>query len=1067
VQVCHSCGEWNSNQARFCQACSTQLAVPAAGGEVRKTVTVLFSDITGSTSLGEHLDPETLRRVMSRYFDRMRSVLQHHGGTVEKFIGDAVMAVFGVPVIHEDDALRAVRSAAEMREELDRLNKELERDWGITLVTRTGVNTGEVVAGGPSTGQTLVTGDAVNTAARLEQAAAPGEILIGRPTYELVRNAVVVEPVQPIAAKGKAEVVPTHRLLSVIPGAPARARGLDSPMVGREAEFHLLEEAFDRAAAGARCVLATVIGVPGVGKSRLALEFLASISDRATILRGRCLPYGEGITFWPLSDVVRQAAGITEGDLVEDARSRIEALLPKTEERTAIRDRVAAAVGLGEGAGELRETFWAIRKVLEALAADRSLVVVFDDIQWAEPTFLDLIEYLEGWIRDAPVLIVCLARPDLLEARREWATTATATATATVIVALAPLTGEESDRLIDNLLGQSELPAHLRRRIAETAGGNPLFVEEMLGMLIDQGQLRREGARWVAAGDLSSVPTPPSIQALLAARIERLPEGERAILQRASVVGKVFWWGAVAKLSPAADRERVGSLLQALVRRELIRPDESPFSGEDAFRFRHILIRDAAYASLPRAARADLHERFAGWLERTIGERAEEYEEILGYHLEQSLVTRLTPRTEGDRELAARASRLLSSAGRRALNRDDAKAALNLLSRASQLIPEEPENLAIMQWLSQATRLTGDYRRAEEVLRDLEERARAAGDLGMEWRAKIGQAWLLAITTKATFEEIVGPADRAIEIFSRLGDEWGLSRTWSLLAWAHFNAGRAGEAQEANARAAAHARSAGDASEEMKIFVGLASNAAFGPMPVEEALGLCRELLEQVKGQPGHEAGVDLSRGLLEAMRGNFNAARTAMIHARSLWVDLGNTHRLAGMTFDAADVEWYAGDTHAEERERRSGYEAFGKMGAWGLRATSAAGLARALVELGRNDEALELTRESEELAGEDDITAQVPWRGARAKVLARRGATEEAVRIAREGVAIAERTDWLNLRGDARMDLAEVLRLMGREDESRQNIQLAIELFEQKGNSVMASRARTFLEQLSVRET
>jgi class 3 adenylate cyclase/tetratricopeptide (TPR) repeat protein len=1063
VQVCHSCGEWNSNQARFCQACSTPLAVPAAGGEVRKTVTVLFSDITGSTSLGEHLDPETLRRVISRYFDRMRSVLQHHGGTVEKFIGDAVMAVFGVPVIHEDDALRAVRSAAEMREELDRLNKELERDWGITLVTRTGVNTGEVVAGGPSTGQTLVTGDAVNTAARLEQAAAPGEILIGRPTYELVRNAVVVEPVQPIAAKGKAEVVPTHRLLSVIPGAPARARGLDSPMVGREAELHLLEEAFDRAAAGARCVLATVIGVPGVGKSRLALEFLASISDRATILRGRCLPYGEGITFWPLSDVVRQAAGITEGDLVEDARSRIEALLPKTEERTAIRDRVAAAVGLGEGAGELRETFWAVRKVLEALAAHRSLVVVFDDIQWAEPTFLDLIEYLEGWIRDTPVLIVCLARPDLLEARQEWATTATAPVT----VALAPLTGEESDRLIENLLGQSDLPAQLQARIAEAAGGNPLFVEEMLGMLIDQGQLRREHARWVAAGDLTSVPTPPSIHALLAARIERLPEGERAMLQRASVVGRVFWWGAVAELSPAADRERVGAWLQALVRRELIRPDESPFAGEDAFRFRHILIRDAAYASLPRAARADLHERFAGWLERTIGERADEYEEILGYHLEQAVATRLTPPVEGDRELAARASRLLASAGRRALDRDDAKAAVNLLSRASQLSPEEPENLVIMQWLSEALWSTGDYRRAEEVLKDLGERARAAADLGMEWRAKIGQAWVLVNTTNATFDEIVGPAHRAIEIFSRLGDEWGLAKTWGLLARAHFNAGRAGEAQKANARAAAHARSAGDASEEMMRFVGLASDATFGPAPVEEALGWCREILERVKGQPGKEAAFDVCRGLLEAMRGNFDTARTAMIHARSLLRDLGNTFRLAGMTNDAADVEWYAGDIHAEERERRSGYEAFGRMGAWGFRATSAAWLARTLVELGRNDEALELTRESEELAGEDDISAQVPWRGARAKILARRGAHEEAERIAREGVAIAERTDWLNLRGDARMDLAEVLRLMGQEDESRQNIQLAIELFEQKGNSVMASRARTFLEQLSVRET
>jgi class 3 adenylate cyclase/tetratricopeptide (TPR) repeat protein len=1064
VQVCPSCGEWNSNQARFCQACATPLAVPSAGREVRKTVTVLFSDIAGSTSLGEQLDPESLRRVMSRYFDRMRSVLEHHGGTVEKFIGDAVMAVFGVPVIHEDDALRAVRSAAEMREELARLNKELERDWGITLATRTGVNTGEVVAGGPSTGQTLVTGDAVNTAARLEQAAAPGEILIGHPTYELVREAVVVEPVRPVAAKGKAEVVPAHRLLSVIPGAPVRARGLNSPMVGREAELHVLEEAFDRAAAGRTCVLATVIGVPGVGKSRLAFEFLASISGRAIILRSRCLPYGEGITFWPLSEVVRQAAGITEGDLVEDARSRIEALLPETEERAAIRDRVAAAVGLGEGAGELRETFWAIRKILEALAADHPLVVVFDDIQWAEPTFLDLIEYVEGWIRDAPILLVCLARPDLLEARREWATTATEAVT----VALAPLTGAQSDRLMENLLGQSELPGHLRKRIAEAAEGNPLFVEEMLGMLIDQGQLRREDDRWVAAGDLASMPIPPSIQALLAARIERLPDGERAILQRASVVGKVFWWGAVAELSPAADREGVGAWLQALVRRELIRPDESPFAGEDAFRFRHILIRDAAYASLPRAARADRHERFAGWLERTVGERAEEYEEILGYHLEQAVVTRLTPPAERDRELAARASRLLASAGRRALDRDDAKAAFNLLSRASELSPRHDTGaLSILLWLSQALWSTGENRRAEEVLRDLEERARVADDLGMQWRAKIGQTWVFANTPDATFDKIEGPAHRAIEIFSRLGDEWGLSRSWSLLAWMHFNAGRCGEAQKANARAAAHARSAGDALEEMWNLASLASSASFGPMPVEEALGLCREILERVKGQPGREAPLHAVRGRLEAMRGDFSAARAAITRARSLWLDLGNTHRLDVMTGEAADVEWYAGDVHADERERRAGYDALRKKGAKGMQPTWAAWLARALVELGRDDEALELTHESEELAGEDDITAQVPWRGVRAKILARSGATEEAERIAREGVAIAERTDWLNLHGDALMDLADVLRLLGRVAEARQNVQEAVELFERKGNRVMVSRARAFGEQLSATPT
>jgi class 3 adenylate cyclase len=377
VRTCPSCGEENPNRAKFCLNCGAPLEAAGPAPEARKTVTVLFSDIVGSTALGERLGPESLRQVMSRYFDRMRSVLERHGGTVEKYIGDAVMAVFGVPVLHEEDALRAVRAASEIREELSRLNKELERDWDLTIATRTGVNTGEVVAG--ATGQTLVTGDAVNTAARLEQAAAPGEVLIGEATYDLVRDAVVAEPVQPVAAKGKAQGVPAYRLLSVVAGAPGRARRLDSPMVGRQAELQRLQDAFDQVEAERRCVVATVIGVPGVGKSRLAHEFVASLSDRATVLRGRCLPYGEGITFWPVSEVVRQAAGITEGEWEEDARSRIGDLLPPTDESGIIRDRVAAAIGVGEATGAIQETFWAIRKLLEAVALERPLLVVFDD----------------------------------------------------------------------------------------------------------------------------------------------------------------------------------------------------------------------------------------------------------------------------------------------------------------------------------------------------------------------------------------------------------------------------------------------------------------------------------------------------------------------------------------------------------------------------------------------------------------------------------------------------------------------------------------------------------------
>lgn len=1058
--ICRSCGQSNNEGNAVCSRCGSALTTQVPAPDVRKTVTVIFSDVTGSTALGERLDPESLRAVMSRYFDRMKAILESHGGTVEKFIGDAIMAVFGIPLVHEDDALRACRAALEMRDALDPLNEELERDWQVTITTRTAVNTGEVIAGDPSSSQTLVTGDPVNAAARLEQAAAGGEVLIGEATYGLVREAVVAEAVEPILAKGKAKPLPAYRLSSMISGASARPRRLDSPMVGREVELRLLGGAFERTITERTCVLAIVVGVPGVGKSRLVHEFTASISGRATDFLGRCLPYGDGITFWPVSEVIHEAAAISEGDSPEEARFRIEALLPETDERALIRDRVAATIGLAESGGGLQETFWAVRKLLEAVASDQPIVVVFDDIHWAEPTFLDLIEYLEGWSKTSSILVLCLARPELLETRPEWASAASQV----VIIALEPLTGEQSDRLIQNLLGQHSLSAQSRRQISAAAEGNPLFVEEILGMFIDEGRLRQEEDRWVAVDDLSSGPTPPSIQGLLAARIERLPQEQREILQRAAVVGQVFWWGAIADLTPAAERPRVASHLQAIVRKGLVQPDESAFAGEDAFRFRHILIRDASYNSLPRATRADLHERFARWLEIMVGERIEAYEEILGYHFERAYRDKITSSRSGaHQELAVRASGLLASAGRRALNREDIYAALNLLSRASELnSADDPDGLAIRLALSDALRLSGEYQRAGNELGELIERARAVGDAGLEWRAKVLLGEIVTGTTGAEFDEVRETAIRAIEIFSGLGDDWGLAKSWQLLALMRFNTGQAGEARDAWLQAAFHARSAGDKSVELRNLV--LTNDIVGPTTVEEAMGQCREILDQVKGQPGHEAALYWRLGLLEAMGGHFEEARSLVGRARSIWQDLGNMESLASSTDVTGDIEWYAGDVRAEERERRAGYEALRKMGMTGYQATWAAWLARPLIDLGRDEEALELTRESEELGDSEDITVQVPWRSARAKVLARRGAAEEAERLAQDSVAIAEQTDWLNLRGDALMDLAEVLRLCGKRDEAAEAARTAAERYEMKGNVVRTAVAHAFVEQLGL---
>jgi class 3 adenylate cyclase len=463
---------------------------------MRKTVTVVFCDVTGSTAIGERLDPESLRRVMSRYFAEMRNALERHGGTVEKFIGDAVMAVFGVPRLHEDDALRAVRAAGEMREAMRHLNKELERDHGVTLTARIGVNTGDVVTGDPAdaTSETLVTGDAVNVAARLEQAASPGDVLIGSETLRLVRDAVVVEPVEPLELKGKSEPVPAFRLVEVTAGAGV-ARRLDSPMIGRERQLAQLRQAFEAAAADRSCQLFTVLAPPGVGKSRLTQEFLAGIAGEATILRGRCLPYGDGITFFPVGEVVKDAVGLEDFDAPEEIERKICAVLDDADACA----RLAQLFGVGGNDGTSEETLWAVRRFLEAVAQRDPLVVVFDDVQWGEPTFLDLIEHIADWSRDSPILVLVMARPELLDERPTWGG-GKLNATS---ISLEPLSDAECGELIANLLGRTALPDEVRAHILAAAEGTPLFVEEMLAMLIDDGVLVREHGDWVAVGDVT------------------------------------------------------------------------------------------------------------------------------------------------------------------------------------------------------------------------------------------------------------------------------------------------------------------------------------------------------------------------------------------------------------------------------------------------------------------------------------------------------------------------------------------------------------------------------------
>jgi class 3 adenylate cyclase/tetratricopeptide (TPR) repeat protein len=1017
----------------------------------RKTVTIVFTDVVGSTTLGEGRDPEVLRQVMTTYFERMRPLLERHGGTVEKYIGDAIVAVFGIPEIHEDDALRAVRASQEMSAALDELNRDLVERHGVRIEARTGVNTGEVLADDARPDAPL-TADAANLAARLEQAAAPGEILLGDPTYRLVRDAVKVEPAGPLELKGKAEPQPAWRLLEVSPEGPGIARNLDSPIVGRDDDLALLRQAFETATGEPACRLVTVIGTPGVGKTRLSTEFIAWLEGRATVLRGRCLPYGVGITYWPVAEVVREAASIVREDAPNQATAKITALLGAHEEASTIAQRLGAVVGLTETMAPAQETFWAVRRLLETMAERDPIAVVFDDIQWGEATFLDLVEYLAGWSAGTPILLLCLARPDLLDTRPAWASAIPNAAT----IRLDPLTEEDSERLIDNLLGRAPLEEEVRARIRHVAEGNPLFVEEILRMLVDHGLLRRDDGRWTAAGDLSQITIPPTINALLSARLERLSREERAVIQRASVVGKVFWWSAVSELSPAPEQAAVGRHLQALVRRELVRPDRSRFTGEDAFRFSHILIRDAAYAETTKEARADLHERFAGWLERRAADRLIEAEEVAGYHLEQAYRYRAELGLDGEAlpRLAARAAELLTSAGDRALARVDIHAAITLLSRATSLMqPGDPNRVEVLVDLSEVLTEGGQVDRARETLREAADEAEKLSDERLAAHVLMGE-WYIRANEGGDVEGAEPDGLRAEEIFGKYRDKRGLARSWALVGSARWWTGRAGASEEALEQARQYARAAGDPRIEADSLLILSAVLSQGPRPVDEAAKRAEAVLEQYSGDRTIEAYMSHALGHLRAWQGRFDEARRLSRRYRDILRDNGQEANWADSSECAADVELMAGNIDEAVRLMIEGQNRYEELGI--TDATILPFLAYALYLANRWEEA-------EDPAVRAIAGGQPLWKmlaqSVLARIRARQGRAEEAEELARQAVESARRTDYLVFQGRTAMGMAEVLEILGREGEAMPYREEAVRVFEQKGATVWADLARAGL--------
>ncbi len=1038
---CPSCGEENPARFRLCGYCGAALAPSPRARETRKTVTVLFTDVTGSTALGERLDPESLRDVMGRYFASMREVIERHGGTVEKYIGDAVMAVFGVPVAHDEDALRAVRAGAEMREALERLNGALRAERGVTLEARTGINTGPVVVGPGGPGEAIVVGDAVNVAARLQAVAAPGEIVIGGTTHALVRDAVDVGPPESIELKGKAEPVVAYRLHHVTPGAEGHRRRLDAPMVGRARELDALRQAFERAASAGSCQLFTVLGAAGVGKSRLVAEFLREARDRARVVRGRCLPYGEGITYLAVAEIVRQAAGIEEGDDAGTERGRIDAFVAGLPEGPAIARGLVGVVGL-ESSATPEEIVWSFRRALEHLADEKPLIVLLDDIHWAEPTLLDLIESVADLARDSPILFVCPARPEFLDDRPTWGG---GKLNATTIL-LEPLTEGSALALIDALVPGGALPPAVRFRIAEAAEGNPLYVEEFLGTLMDDGALVPGDDGWTASRDIASIAVPPTIEALLAARLDRLAPEERTVAERASIAGRVFEQASVLAMSPSEGRAQVPRSLVGLVRKELIRPHRSGLARGDAFRFRHMLIRDAAYERLPKAERAELHELFAGWLDQAAGDRRSEVEEMVGYHLEQAFRYReeLAPVDERARELARRAAQRLIAAGARALERSDIAATVTLYGRAAALLePSDPARLAILPDLGVALDSAGRLDDAGACFDEAAQLSEAAGD-----ERALAYARLRRLLTYGADEvsasEYRRVADESQALFERLGDDRGLTIAWQLRAEASWAEGKAADHETGLVRALEHARRMESHRDEAQIIYGLGVVLVQGPTPVPDAIGRCHEILARAPDDRGIEMAMDHALAHLHAHLGQFDLARQLAARAREIAAESGQRADSVQLAEAAWDVESLAGDHGAAERIATEACQRFAAMGRRNPMLERC--LAQSRLALGR---VVDVDRLSESAA------TSIGWLNAnrmRVVALARAAAgdLDRAEADARAAEAAFTGTDLVVFHAEALVTLGDALRSAGRAPEAEAAFQQALALYRQKGSRV-----------------
>lgn len=1061
--ICPACREENPPKFRLCGYCGAALGgaalapAPLPVHEVRKTVTIVFSDLKDSTALGERIDTEALHEVKERYFGAMSAEIVRHGGKVEKYIGDAIMAVFGLPKAHEDDALRAVRAAHGMRVALEKLNEGLRKRYGVALANRTGINTGEVVANDdPTADQKLATGDAVNVAARLEQAAPVDQIYLGETTWRLVRDAVEVEAVEPLALKGKSERVAAYRLVSAN-GLDGNVRRVDTPLTGRDEELATLAQAWDEVITGRVVRLVTVIGDAGMGKSRLIHEVVRRYGASANVLRGRCLPYGDGITFWPLVEMA--SAHISADESPEQAQARLLELTGNAD----VAARLASAIGLSSVAYPLHELNWAARRFLQSLAAHQPVIAVIDDIHWSEQAFLELLEHVLDEARDSPILLLASARHELIEEHPNWPDKPNATR-----LVLRPLTAAAAEAVVSHLLGPASLPASVVERIVAAAEGNPLYVEQMLAMLVDSRALQHDdeatglaGMAGLAGEAGDEIVVPPTIRALLEARLDRLGREERAIVEPAAVVGLEFPQPAVESLAPAVLRPAVPKHLASLSHKHFIKPARSS-DADASFRFHHHLVRDTVYNGLLKRARATLHIEFVRWQDRINAEteRGLELEEILGYHLEQAhrYLSELGPLDEQGVAIGADAARRLAGAGKRAFARGDMHAAANLYRRAIALLDaNDTRRLPLLPEFVEVLLEVGDFALARSVLAEARAAAERAANQRIAALTRLLRIRIRIFSAESgdLAEEMLGITNETIPLFEAEQAHPELARAWRLVGTVHGIAGRYGQSAEAVSRSITHARLAGEQRIIARNTADLSSSTLLGPTPVPQAIDLCEQMLGNGLSDRTAESKILCTLAQLRAMNGEFDQARALYRRGRSLLRELGQGLLAASTGTDMLLVELLAGDLAAAECEVMPDYEFLTRAGETFFLSTMAALLSRVVRDQGRDDEALVFSYVAQAATAADDIDSLALWRSIRAPILARAGKFGEAETLARSAVEISGQSEAPQMQADTLSELAAVLVLAGRHDEARQAIGAAIANYQVKGDIVSAARA------------